>query len=216
MALRLARILLGVSLLPLLPLLAAAADNSSKRVILIVGPPGGGKTTQAKKISQKYGIPSISLPDLLKESSGWGKAGAGRKGVKAAIESGELANDEVADQLMRDRLLRNDAQRGFILDGYPSTGKQADNLEALLKERGLPAPMVVYLEVPDDVAIKRMKSRHRADDDPKTMQRRLAEFHRESAPILERYKGDRVITVDGAQSEKEVWHSIETALTGSH
>ena len=212
MAIRLARILLIV---PLLSLLAAAADNASRKVILIVGPPGGGKTTQAKKLSQKYGIPSISLPDLLKENSGWGKAGAGRKGVKAAIESGELANDEVADQLMRDRLLRNDAQKGFILDGYPSTSKQADNLEALLKERGLPAPIVVHLEVPDDVAIKRMKSRHRADDDPKTMQRRLAEYHRESAPILERYKGDRIVTVDGAQSEKEVWRAIETGLTES-
>jgi adenylate kinase len=212
MATRLARILLAV---PLIPLLAAAADNTSRKVILIVGPPGGGKTTQAKKLSQKYGIPSISLPDLLKENSGWGKAGRGRRGVKAAIESGELANDEVADQLMRDRLLRNDAQRGFILDGYPSTSKQADNLETLLKERGLPSPIVVHLEVPDDVAIKRMKSRHRADDDPKTMQRRLAEFHRESTPILERYKGDRVITVNGAQSEKEVWRSIETALAES-
>lgn len=210
MAMRLARILLT------LPLLAAAADNTSKKVILIVGPPGGGKTTQAKKISQKYGIPSISLPDLLKENSGWGKAGAGRKGVKAAIESGELANDEVADQLMRDRLLRNDAQRGFVLDGYPATGKQAENLEALLKERGLPLPVVVHLEVPDDVATKRMKARHRADDDPKTISRRLAEYHHEAAPILERYKGDRVITVDGAQSEKEVWHSIETALAASH
>jgi len=210
MAMRLARILLT------LPLLAAAADNTSKKVILIVGPPGGGKTTQAKKISQKYGIPSISLPDLLKENSGWGKAGAGRKGVKAAIESGELANDEVADQLMRDRLLRNDAQRGFVLDGYPATGKQAENLEALLKERGLPLPLVVHLEVPDDIATKRMKARHRADDDPKTISRRLAEYHREAAPILERYKGDRVITVNGAQSEKEVWHSIETALAESH
>jgi adenylate kinase len=212
MAIRLARILLAV---PLLPLLAAAADNTSKKVILIVGPPGGGKTTQAKKLSQKYSIPSISLPDLLKENSGWGKAGQGRKGVKAAIETGELANDEVADQLMRDRLLRNDTQRGFILDGYPATSKQADNLEALLKERGLPAPIVVHLEVPDDVALQRMKSRHRAGDDPKTAHRRLEEFHREAAPILERYKGDRVITVNGAQSEKEVWRSIETALAES-
>jgi adenylate kinase len=212
MAIRLVRILLIV---PLLSLLAAAADNASRKVILIVGPPGGGKTTQAKKLSQKYGIPSISMPDLLKENAGWGKAGAGRKGVKAAIESGELANDEVADQLMRDRLLRNDAQKGFILDGYPSTSKQADNLEALLKERGLPSPLVVHLEVPDEVAIKRMKSRHRADDDPKTMQRRLAEYHRESAPILERYKGDRIVTVNGAQSEKEVWRAIETGLTES-
>ena len=210
MATRLARILLVVPFL-LLPLLTAA-DNASKKVILIVGPPGGGKTTQARKISQKYGIPSISMPDLLKENAGWGKAGAGRKGMKAAIENGELANDEVADQLMRDRLLRNDAQRGFILDGYPSTSKQADNLEALLKERGLPAPVVVHLEVPDDVAMQRMKSRNRAGDDAKTARRRLDEFHRESAPILERYKGSQIISVDGARSEKEVWRSIETAL----
>ena len=60
-----------------------------------------------------------------------------------------------------------------------------------------------------------MKSRHRADDEPKTMQRRLEEYHRESAPILERYKGDRIISVEGAQSEKEVWRAIETAVTES-
>jgi adenylate kinase len=200
-------------LLLVLPFLMAAAEDPARKVILLVGPPGAGKTTQAKKLSQKYGIPSISMSDLLKESGGWGKSGSKRE-FKAAVESGELANDEIADQLMKDRLMRNDARRGFVLDGYPSTNKQAENFETWLQEHKLPSPIVIHLEVTDAVAMQRMRSRHRADDRPATMQRRLEEYRQQSAAILDHYKGDRVLTVDGSHSEKEVWQAIETALLG--
>ena len=154
--------------------LTCAMLADSRTVILLIGPPGAGKTTQARNLSRKYNIPSISMGDLLKKDAGWGKMGS-KKILKAEVESGELADDQTADLLMRKRLLLDDAQRGFILDGYPARAGQADKLDALLKERGLPAPILIYLDVPDDVARTRMKGRRRADDSADMIERRLAE-----------------------------------------
>ena len=191
--------------------LAGASFADNRMVVLLIGPPGAGKTTQAHKLGQKYGIPSIAMADLLKKDAGWGKMGS-KKIVKAEIESGELANDETADLLMRKRLLLDDARRGFVLDGYPATAGQADKLDAMLKERGLPTPVVIYLEVPDDLARERMKRRHRADDSPDMIERRIAEYHHEAEFILERYRGAQFHKIDGSPDEQHVWRDIEHAL----
>ncbi|HVP49378.1 MAG TPA: nucleoside monophosphate kinase [Bryobacteraceae bacterium] len=193
---------------------AAAAFAENRMVVLLIGPPGAGKTTQARKLSKKYGIPSIALSDLLKKDAGWGKMGS-KKIVKAEIESGELANDETADLLMRKRLLLDDARRGFVLDGYPATAGEADKLDALLKERGLPAPVVIYLDVSDDVARERMQRRHRADDTSDMIARRIAEYHHEAEFILGRYQGAQLHKIDGSGDEQHVWHDIEQALAGA-
>ena len=103
-------------------LLSAAALADTSMVVLLIGPPGAGKTTQAHKISRKYRIPAISMSDLLKKDAGWGKVGCQRE-VKAQVESGELVNDETADLLVRKRLFLKDAERGFVLDGYPANAR---------------------------------------------------------------------------------------------
>ncbi len=203
-----------IMLIALAAFVAGAALADNRMVVLLIGPPGAGKTTQSRKLSKKYGIPSVAMSDLLKKDAGWGKMGS-KKIDKAEVESGELANDETSDLLMRKRLLLDDAQRGFILDGYPATAGQADKLDALLKERGLPAPVVIYLAVPDDVARERMKRRHRAQDSTEMIERRLAEYHRESEFILEHYPGTQLHKIDGSGDEQHVWHDIEHALTSS-
>jgi adenylate kinase len=200
-----------ITLIALAAFVAGAALADNRMVVLLIGPPGAGKTTQSRKLSKKYGIPSIAMPDLLKKDAGWGKMGS-KKIVKAEVESGELANDETADLLMRKRLLLDDAQRGFILDGYPATAGEADKLDALLKERGLPAPIVIYLAVPDDVARERMNRRHRVQDSSDMIERRLAEYHHESEFILGRYPGTQLHKIDGSGDEQHVWHEIEHAL----
>src|SRR3982751_3451008 len=122
-------------------LFAAAALAQTKMVVLLIGPPGAGKTTQARKISKKYRVPSISMSELLKKDSGWGKAG-NKKVLRAQMESGELVDDDTANRLIGKRLYLNDAQNGFVLDGYPQNAAQADKLAVVLKERRLPDPVV--------------------------------------------------------------------------
>jgi adenylate kinase len=200
-----------LSTLILSALLAAAADPGARNVILLLGPPGSGKTTQTRNLSRKLGVPAINMAELLKKSAGWGTAGS-KKIVRAQIESGELVNDETANRLMQERLLRRDAERGFILDGYPATQGQADSLAALIKERNLPAPVIVSLEVGDPVAMERMRQRGRADDEPATMERRMSEYRRESGFVLERYKGARILRIDASGTERDVWRAIEAAL----
>ena len=187
----------------------ALADT--RLVVLLIGPPGAGKTTQARNLSRKYKIPSISMSDLLKKDAGWNKAGS-KKIAKAEVESGDLANDQVADVLMRKRVMQNDAQRGFILDGYPATQGEAANLDALLKEHGLPAPVVIYLDVPDSVARDRMRTRHRADDAPENIERRLDAYHHDAQFVTTHYAPAQLHKIDGSGDERKVWRAIEEAL----
>jgi len=191
--------------------LCVAALADTKMVVLLIGPPGAGKTTQAHKISRKYRVPSISMSDLLKKDAGWGKAGS-KKVLRAQVESGELVNDETADLLVRKRLFLKDAERGFILDGYPANAAQADKLGVLLKERNLPQPLVIYLDTPDAVVRERMKKRHQADDTPEMIEHRVEEYHRNASFLLERYPGAQLKKIDGSRSEDQVWRDVEQAL----
>lgn len=186
-------------------------QRQGKIVILLIGPPGSGKTTQAKKLSGRYGIPSIAMADLLKKEGGWKKSSLSKR-MKGPVASGDLVNDEVSTSLIAKRISERDAERGFILDGYPLTAKQADYLEAQLKERGLPSPVVLELNVPDAIALARMEKRRRADDTPETMRRRLRDYHSESKAVLERYRGDQLRTIDGTKSPGELAREIERAL----
>ena len=192
-------------------LVAGQPNSSSKLVVLLVGAPGSGKTTQAKNLSRKYRIPSFSMADILKKESGWKKNKLDGQ-FKAERESGELVNDEVANSLIEKYVWSKETGRGFILDGYPATHKQAEYLEATLDKRGLPRPVVIVLDVPDEIARERMRGRRRADDTPEMIERKLGEYHRESQAIFERYKGERLKKVDGTKSPQAVWHEIEKAL----
>ena len=182
---------------------------AQRRVILLLGPPGAGKTTQAKRLSAKYEIPVISMSEILRKEGG-GKSGLNKR-LRAQIASGDLVNDEMANELVRKYVGQKKAQRGFILDGYPATDKQAQYLDATLSEMSLPAPVVLHLQTPDSVALTRMQARGRADDTPEIMRRRLEEYNQQARFVLGRYKG-AVKTVDGTPEEDQVWKEIERAL----
>jgi len=128
-------------------------------IILLFGPPGCGKGTQGRLILDwlKPSIPSISTGDMLRAEIA-AQTELGKK-TQSIIASGGLVNDDLINQILRARIEQSDCKNGFMLDGYPRTVEQAEFLDRLLAERGLPKPIVIHLDVPADVLVGRMISR---------------------------------------------------------
>jgi adenylate kinase len=125
--------------------------------IVMLGAPGSGKGTQAQRMQKDHALPQISTGDLLR------KAVADRTplGVQAkkAMDAGELVSDDVVLGMIRERIAQPDAQRGFILDGFPRNTSQADSLGALLKSLNLELDRVVLMDVDFDILMKRLTGR---------------------------------------------------------
>ncbi len=125
--------------------------------IVFLGAPGSGKGTQAQRLMQEYRIPQVSTGDLLRAAR---KAGTplGLK-AQAAMDSGGLVSDDIVLELLRERLAQPDAQRGFILDGYPRNVAQAQALDTLLGGMKVPVDRVLVFEVPNDELVRRISGR---------------------------------------------------------
>lgn len=125
--------------------------------IVLLGAPGSGKGTQAKKLVAEYGYPQISTGDLLRDAVARG-TDYGLK-AKAAMDAGQLVSDDIVLGIIRDRLGQPDAQKGFILDGFPRNRAQAEALEPLLDELGQPLDAAVLMDVDLDILMKRLTGR---------------------------------------------------------
>ncbi len=125
--------------------------------IIFLGPPGAGKGTQAKILVEKYEIPQISTGDMLREHV---KNGT-ELGLKAKeyMEKGQLVPDEIILGMVKERLSQPDAQKGFILDGFPRTVAQAEALDKMLDEMGKKIEYVLALMVPDEELVTRLTGR---------------------------------------------------------
>jgi len=125
--------------------------------IVLLGPPGAGKGTQGVVLSKNYQIPHISTGDILREAV---KSGTllGKK-AKIFMDSGGLVPDEVVVGIVVDSLGRDDTKKGYILDGFPRTLKQAEELDAALKRKTSGIDMALYFEIPEDIAIERLTGR---------------------------------------------------------
>ncbi len=125
--------------------------------IIMLGAPGAGKGTQAKKIAAKYGIPHISTGDIfranIKEGTELGKK------AKTYMDQGLLVPDELVVDLVVDRLQQEDAQKGYVLDGFPRTIPQAESLDEALKKVDSQIDYAIDVDVPDENIIKRMSGR---------------------------------------------------------
>lgn len=125
--------------------------------IVMLGAPGSGKGTQAQKIMAERGIPQISTGDLLRAAVASGSE-LGKR-AKAAMDAGELVSDEIVLGIIRERLSSSDAANGFILDGYPRNGAQAEALDAVLEEIGQTLDAAVLMQVDFDILTKRITGR---------------------------------------------------------
>lgn len=188
-------------------LAAAAFCADGNRVVVLIGPTGSGKTTQAAFLQKRYGLPTISADDLLKQHPE-----ALKKYQTPGIDAGVPQSSPALNDLVKERLTQMDAKKGFVLDGYPATKDQADHLEAMVKELGLPSPTIIVLDIPDKVARQRDKKRARSDDTPEQVARRLKDYHREMDFVRTYYPDANIRTVDGTKPMAEVSKAIEAAL----
>ena len=141
--------------------------------VIFLGAPGVGKGTQADAVSQKFGIPKLSTGDLLRESVA--KQTPLGKEAQGFMERGDLVPDEVVIGLVREKLSSPECQTGFLLDGFPRTVAQADQLGKILDAQGATLDRVVYFTLPNSEIVKRISGR-------RTCPNCKAVYHLESIP----------------------------------
>ena len=125
--------------------------------LVLLGPPGAGKGTQAKLIEEKYGLIHLSAGDMLREAIASGSELG--KQVKEIVESGALVPDTTIIQMIEGRIAAPDCAKGFILDGFPRTVRQAEALDGMLERKHLKIDHVIELKVDDDALVKRISGR---------------------------------------------------------
>jgi adenylate kinase len=125
--------------------------------IILIGPPGAGKGTQAKRMIDRLGVPQISTGDMFRAAVKEGTP-MGLK-AKECMDKGALVPDDIVIGVVKERFQKPDAQKGFVLDGFPRTLEQAKALDGLLKDMGKKLDHVVVIEVPDDFLVERLTGR---------------------------------------------------------
>ena len=183
--------------------------------LILMGPPGAGKGTQAKYVAEHFGIPAISTGDIFRANVSSGTP----LGVEAKryMDAGEYVPDEVTNRMVRNRIDEPDAEPGFLLDGYPRTLAQVEELDGMIRFTGHRLDAVAVLTVDQDEIVDRLLQRAqvegRADDTEDVIRRRQEVYAEQTEPLIEVYR-DRgiLVEVDGMGEVSEVTQRIFTAL----
>lgn len=184
--------------------------------IVLLGAPGSGKGTQGEKLVAQLGIPKVSTGDALRAAVAAGTE-LGRK-AKAAMDAGQLVANEIVIGIVEERLAQPDAQKGFILDGFPRNSAQAEVLEGILQRLGKDGiTRAVHLHVEDEEIVKRLLLRAekegRADDKEDVIRHRIAVYNAETRPLLDFYgKQGKLATVEGIGGLEDIFGRIRAVL----
>ncbi len=139
---------------PLLPF--SSSKREMNKIIVLIGAPGSGKGTQARLLNERKGIPQISTGDMFREMK---KADTPlAREVQETMTSGKLISDDLTLQIVRERTLREDCAETYLLDGYPRTAVQAEQLEELAKEQGKEI-QAIEVDIPREELMKRLTGR---------------------------------------------------------
>lgn len=189
--------------------------------LILLGPPGAGKGTQSARIVERLGIPQLSTGDMLRAAVAAGTP-VGLK-AKDVMARGELVSDDIVVGIVADRIEEPDAKGGFILDGFPRTVAQAEDLDRMLADKGLRLDRVIELKVDEDALVARMTKRAedtrargetvRKDDNPEAFKTRLLAYRTQTAPLSDYYRSKGTLTVlDGMKPIDHVGAQIVELL----
>jgi len=205
--------------------------------MILVGPPGAGKGTQAARLVDTYRIKHISSGDMLRaavrERTALGQQAEG------FMKAGQLVPDDVVIGMVLERIAKPDCAAGFMLDGFPRTRPQAEALDKAMTKAGVSLDAVLLIEVPDPLLEERAIHRrtdpvtgtiyhlkynpppadvagrlqHRADDTVEAVEKRIAKYHSETAPIVPFYMEKGILKkVDGVGEPDVITQRIKAAL----
>ena len=186
--------------------------------MILLGPPGAGKGTQAKEVSAHLGVPAISTGDIFRANVSEGTPLG--KEAQRYMDAGDYVPDSVTNAMVRDRLAQPDCAGGFLLDGYPRTLAQVDELDAMLADGpggGHRLDVVVELVADTEEVVRRLLARGaaegRSDDSEDVIRRRLAIFEEQTAPLAAGYDARGLLRrVDGLGPVAEVTERVLAVL----
>jgi adenylate kinase len=189
------------------------AEEKSPKVVILLGAPASGKGTQAKFITKELNIPHISTGDLFRENIK-NKTKLGEE-AQSYINQGKLVPDTLVLNMLFDRISQPDAQKGYLLDGFPRTVQQAQ--EYAKHEGDKVKPIVVYIEVSDSVLLERIAAREkiegRADDSQEIAKKRLETYKEQTVPLIAYYsKQGNLHTIQGEASIESIRKQIENIV----
>lgn len=183
--------------------------------LIMMGPPGAGKGTQAKYVAEHFKIPAISTGDIFRANVTAGT----ELGVEAKryMDAGDYVPDEVTNKMVRNRIDEPDAEPGFLLDGYPRTLAQVEELDGMIRFTGHALDAAVVLTVDPDEIVQRLLQRAqlegRADDTEDVIRRRQQVYAEQTEPLIDVYRQRGIlIEVDGMGQVDDVTRRIFDAL----
>ena len=170
-------------------------EQIGRKRIVMLGGPGSGKSTYSKFLTKEFQIPHVYTGDMMRDLAKQDTE-TGRK-VKSALDKGDYVDTKIVLDTLEARLQRKDTYGGYVLDGFPRSMEQVEEME----KRNIGHDHVVYLDVAEKEVIRRLMSRGRADDKPDIIKNRIAVYKKQTQPVVDHYR-DSLITIKAKGGEE--------------